>query len=397
MSQQPTDASSGGERGSRAGRLAVIFGILSPILLLTSPFALYYAMQARREGRRAEAWIGLGGGGAGALVLWLVLLVAMLGHRAQPNAGSPARAALGAVSQVAAPPSTPAAPPKVSQVAAPPSTEPTKTSGQPSVAAQAATTVAVKMAEADALRVEKDWIAADDSYQRALEATELLRNGGDPLPGYDDKQRELIESARRAISKNVAQARVARERTERAARVTSALDAANSSTRWLEDAVRQADVNQGRSALQAGERALEDLQGLGAKKAEIEGLKRRLAREESKLERISAVQERARIKAAKEVEQQRAMARNKGPRPEGGWDGVVTCVRHWMNRNLKDPGSLEIIEVSPVVELPEYWAQRVKYRARNSFGGYVLAEQVIGFWNTNNDILNCAIKHVEDF
>lgn len=68
-------------------------------------------------------------------------------------------------------------------------------------------------------------------------------------------------------------------------------------------------------------------------------------------------------------------------------------VEVYLKSNLKDPGSLDFIEWSPVVkEENGKFSIRAKYRAKNSFGGYVVnnmifqmdstgsVEQVSEFW-----------------
>lgn len=59
------------------------------------------------------------------------------------------------------------------------------------------------------------------------------------------------------------------------------------------------------------------------------------------------------------------------------WDGSVSQVKSWLNANLKDPNSLEFIEWSPVSKTKEGgFMVRVKYRAKNSFGGYVVENKL---------------------
>lgn len=66
-----------------------------------------------------------------------------------------------------------------------------------------------------------------------------------------------------------------------------------------------------------------------------------------------------------------AMVSKFGPRPEASaWDGVAKEVGDWFKVNLKDPASLDVIEVSEISEHEAGWLQRVKYRSKNSFGGY---------------------------
>ena len=52
--------------------------------------------------------------------------------------------------------------------------------------------------------------------------------------------------------------------------------------------------------------------------------------------------------------------------------------RSWLIENLNDPGSLEIIRWSAVAKTDEgYFLLRVKYRAKNSFGGYVVENNTL--------------------
>lgn len=60
-----------------------------------------------------------------------------------------------------------------------------------------------------------------------------------------------------------------------------------------------------------------------------------------------------------------------------GWDGSVHQVERYLKRNLKDPSSLNVIEWGNVVPGTDGgFMVRVKYRAKNSFGGYVIEHQV---------------------
>ena len=59
------------------------------------------------------------------------------------------------------------------------------------------------------------------------------------------------------------------------------------------------------------------------------------------------------------------------------WAGVVLKVKTWLNANLKDPGSLEFIDFSPLAKTEVGTTMiRVKYRAKNSFGGYEVENKV---------------------
>ena len=70
------------------------------------------------------------------------------------------------------------------------------------------------------------------------------------------------------------------------------------------------------------------------------------------------------------VAEQRAVVFN------SGLDGSVFQVERWLKSNLKDPASLEVIEWSRVVPLPnDDFQVRVKYRAKNSYGGYAIEQK----------------------
>lgn len=58
------------------------------------------------------------------------------------------------------------------------------------------------------------------------------------------------------------------------------------------------------------------------------------------------------------------------------WNGSVYQVEEWLKANLKDPGSLEIIEWRKVARDGSSYVVSVKYRAKNSFGGYVVDDKL---------------------
>ena len=59
------------------------------------------------------------------------------------------------------------------------------------------------------------------------------------------------------------------------------------------------------------------------------------------------------------------------------WDGGVRQVKKFLTRTLKDPDSVEYIEWSPVMNMADGgFTVRCKYRAKNSFGGYVVEEKI---------------------
>jgi hypothetical protein len=59
------------------------------------------------------------------------------------------------------------------------------------------------------------------------------------------------------------------------------------------------------------------------------------------------------------------------------WDSSVRQVERYLKKNLKDPKSFDAIEWSPVASRSDGGYQvRCKYRAKNSLGGYVIANQI---------------------
>jgi hypothetical protein len=57
------------------------------------------------------------------------------------------------------------------------------------------------------------------------------------------------------------------------------------------------------------------------------------------------------------------------------WDGSVSQVKDWLKEHLRDPDSLEFADWSPVVKTANGYRVRVKYRAKNGFGGYEVEER----------------------
>lgn len=58
------------------------------------------------------------------------------------------------------------------------------------------------------------------------------------------------------------------------------------------------------------------------------------------------------------------------------YDGSVRQVKSWIKTNAKDPDSIEFIEWSPVTSSGSGYSVHVKYRGKNSFGGYTIENQV---------------------
>lgn len=58
------------------------------------------------------------------------------------------------------------------------------------------------------------------------------------------------------------------------------------------------------------------------------------------------------------------------------YDGSVRQVESHLKRTLKDPESFQAIQWFPVQKDLDGYTVRVRYRAKNSFGGYVVEEKV---------------------
>lgn len=72
------------------------------------------------------------------------------------------------------------------------------------------------------------------------------------------------------------------------------------------------------------------------------------------------------------------------------WDGSVRQVERYLKDNLVDPGSFDDIEWSAVqkVDLPTHkYFVRCKYRAKNSFGGYVISNQIF-YLDSQGNVVN---------
>ena len=76
------------------------------------------------------------------------------------------------------------------------------------------------------------------------------------------------------------------------------------------------------------------------------------------------------------------------------WDGSVREVERYLKQNLKDPGSFEAIEWSPVVKgADNSFMVRVKYRAKNSAGSYVIEQKV--FHLDSNGAVNGVVTAIQ--
>lgn len=73
-----------------------------------------------------------------------------------------------------------------------------------------------------------------------------------------------------------------------------------------------------------------------------------------------------------------------------GYNGKVWQVEEYLKANLKDPDSLEFIKwTGPVLMDDNVWTVLVRYRAKNSFGGYVIESQMFQL-NLNGVVINAV-------
>ena len=68
----------------------------------------------------------------------------------------------------------------------------------------------------------------------------------------------------------------------------------------------------------------------------------------------------------------------RGPRPiPSSWDGITPEANAYLKANLRDYETMTLVECSDTVTYgTNAWAQRVKYRAKNGFGGTNLQNQL---------------------
>ena len=77
--------------------------------------------------------------------------------------------------------------------------------------------------------------------------------------------------------------------------------------------------------------------------------------------------------------------------PQSSWDvsnspfdGSVRQVEVYLKRTLKDPDSFQAIEWGAVQKGQDWYSVTVKYRAKNSFGGYVVEQKGFLLDNSGN-------------
>ena len=85
----------------------------------------------------------------------------------------------------------------------------------------------------------------------------------------------------------------------------------------------------------------------------------------------------------------RKKAKKRAKVENSSWDASVYQVKSYLKKTLKDPKSVEYIEWSKVVETYDGYKVRCKYRAKNSFGGFVIKNTVF-FLNLNGDVIKTS-------
>ncbi len=84
---------------------------------------------------------------------------------------------------------------------------------------------------------------------------------------------------------------------------------------------------------------------------------------------------------------------NKEVVENSSWDSSVSQVKHYLKNNLKDPDSVQYIEWSNVKKDTTLlngratYAVRCKYRAKNSFGGYVISNSLF-YLDSNGNVVH---------
>lgn len=81
---------------------------------------------------------------------------------------------------------------------------------------------------------------------------------------------------------------------------------------------------------------------------------------------------------------------NKLPVKNSVWDGSVIQVKNYLKKTLKDPDSYEGVEWSKIIEVNGNYQVRHTFRAKNSFGGYVV--ETYNFTLDSNGTVIDAIK-----
>ena len=82
-------------------------------------------------------------------------------------------------------------------------------------------------------------------------------------------------------------------------------------------------------------------------------------------------------------------AKKSGPIYNDPWNGSVAQVSKYLEKNLKEPGSLHVIEWGKVKKAGTGYSVTCTFRARNSFGGYNVQTEVFLF-NKDGYLISAA-------
>jgi len=74
------------------------------------------------------------------------------------------------------------------------------------------------------------------------------------------------------------------------------------------------------------------------------------------------------------------------------WDGSVWQAERAIKKRLKDPESFEAVNWGAVVKLQNGYQVACQYRAKNSFGGYVVEQVLVGLDLQGNVVSMAAVN-----
>ncbi|MGL5621702.1 hypothetical protein, partial [Cetobacterium sp.] len=113
--------------------------------------------------------------------------------------------------------------------------------------------------------------------------------------------------------------------------------------------------------------------------------------EERKREEELAKAELLKQEEAKKIEKERIPAMS-------AWNGVAYAISDYLKKNANDPKSIEYIDVYKMQELDNgLFAQQVKFRAKNGFGGMIIEEYIFVILGSSNSSRVVSVGSREEF
>lgn len=101
--------------------------------------------------------------------------------------------------------------------------------------------------------------------------------------------------------------------------------------------------------------------------------------------------EKEKIEAEKKKERERIPSMS-------AWNGVAYAISDYLKKNANDPKSIEYIDVYKMLELDNgLFAQQVKFRAKNAFGGMVINEYIFVILGNQNSSSVVSVGSREEF